>query len=77
MTTINIDTIRAGDEISYACGLGLIPRATVTAITIARNAAGGLIPWLSLNYTVNGRTINTRIAATESAMIMYRVGAPL
>jgi len=67
-----ITEVYLGDNVRWHCSVGLF-HGTVTDITIDKNAAGKMIPWFTISYTLSsGRTYTIRMAGTESYLSMMK-----
>jgi hypothetical protein len=70
------ENILIGDRVRYESAAGTI-RGTVTTIDHAKNAAGDVIPWISVEYIRcrNGKekVCKTRLAETALAMMKFTV----
>lgn len=64
---------RIGDKVVYSSAASINQPATVIDIDIAKNAADNYIPWITLEFYLDGIRHAARLAAIPSNLAMMKV----
>jgi hypothetical protein len=65
-------TVLVGDRVRYESAAGII-RGEVVSIDEALNAAGNVIPWITVQYIRNNKPQRVRLADTALSMMKFKV----
>jgi len=69
-----IDMIKSGNKVRWVSAAGTL-EGTVKSIKEGKNAAGDMIPWVTISYStdMNPRGCTARFAATDSNLKMMKL----
>jgi len=69
----NVDKIglNLGDRVRWESAEGTL-RGEVVGMSLAKNAAGKVIPWITVEYIRNNRNVQTILCGTEGYLKMMK-----